>query len=187
MLIGITGRGGSGKSTMAELIQQNNPNYVYIKVDDLVEKYVFNSSRLLNNVNSQFKDKIYTIKDIVMAYFSDNEKNKKIHQLFVEEVENVLNEKIASLKSKNVIIDWFLLHEMNSFKKMDIKILMTLDRNLRIERVKKRNQDKDINAFIEVDNFYRENYDCEFDYIFDTSNNNYIEDIKTLYKRIKTK
>ena len=187
MLIGITGRGGSGKSTVAQLIQHSNPNYTYIKVDDLVEKYVFTSSRLLNNVNNQFTDKEYTIKDIVMAYFSDDEKDKKIHELFVEEVETVLQEKIASIGSKNFIIDWFLLHEMSSFKKMDIKILMTLDRDLRIDRVKKRNQGKDINTFIEVDNFYRENYDCEFDYIFDTSNNDYIEDIKALYKRMNVR
>ena len=105
MLIGITGRGGSGKSTVAQLIQKDNPNYTYIKVDDLVEKYVFTSSRLLNNVNNQFTDKEYTIKDIVMAYFSDDEKNKKIHELFVEEVETVLQEKIASIGSKNFIID----------------------------------------------------------------------------------
>ena len=114
-------------------------------------------------------------------------KKTKIHELFVEEVETVLQEKIASIDSKNFIIDWFLLHEMNSFKKMDIKILMTLDRDLRIERVKKRNQGKDITNFIEVDKYYREKYDCKFDYILDTSDDKYIKDIETLYKRMNAR
>ena len=70
---------------------------------------------------------------------------------------------------------------------MDIKILLTLDRDKRIERVKTRNKGKDIDVFIEVDNFYRENYNGKFDYIFDTSDENYTQNIEILCKKMDNK
>jgi len=157
MLIGITGRGGTGKSTLAKRICEYNPDFVYIEVDKLIEQYVFNSSRLLNVVNSKFSDKEYKINDIVMTYFSHNEKEQQIFKMHLEEIERVLYERIDAIGAKNYVIDWFLLHELKTYKKMDIKILLTLDRDKRIERVKVRNKGKDINVFIKVDKFYREN------------------------------
>ena len=187
MLIGITGRGGTGKSTLAKRICEHNPDFVYIEVDKLIEQYVFSSSRLLNAVNGKFTDKEYTINDIVMTYFSHNEKEKKIFKMNLEEIERVLYERIDALGAKNYVIDWFLLHEFKTFKNMDIKILLTLERDKRIERVRTRNKGKDIDIFIEVDNFYRENYNGEFDYIFDTSDENYTQNMEVLCKKMSNK
>lgn len=170
MIIGITGRGGSGKSTVAKLIKKHNPEFFYIDVDLLVENSVLNSDILINKVNMLFKDKKYTIDDIVMSYFKKDEKNRKIHRLFIDEVERVLYDKISSLNSKNIIIDWFLLHKMTLFKDIDIKILTVLNKLERIKRVSNREKTKNIDIFIAVDNCYDENYCCKFDYIIDTMN-----------------
>lgn len=86
MIIGITGRGGSGKSFLSKKIQQQYPDYVYIEVDKIIETKVMNSKKLLNDVNTYFLDKEYKIEDIIAAYFEKNEKNilihgqKKLHQ-----------------------------------------------------------------------------------------------------------
>ena len=76
MIIGITGRGGSGKSTIARYLCSKNPTYKYIEVDNLVEKKVFKSKRLLEKVNKYYKDKKYDINDIVSCYFKADEKRK---------------------------------------------------------------------------------------------------------------
>lgn len=185
MLIGITGRGGSGKSTVARLIKKYNPDYEYIEVDLLIEKYVLNSQRLLNKVNLSFNDKRYIMKDIVMSYFKFDKDSKKIHQMFVDEVERVLIEKINLLSSENIIIDWFLLHELKLFERVDIKVLTHLNREERIKRVMKRSKTKDIEEFIEVDNYYNENFNCQFDYVIDTSGDNYIEENINLFNKVK--
>lgn len=187
MIIGITGRGGSGKSTLSRLICQYYHDFVYISVDELIEKYVLTSSRLLNKVNKTFTDKEYTIDDILMTYFSYEEKEQKIFNMHLEEIEKILYERIDDLGAENYVVDWYMLHELKLFAKMDIKILLTLDINKRIERIRKRNGNENIDFFIEVDNFYRENYDGKFDYVFDTSDEEYIKSIKTLCKRMSVK
>ena len=180
MLIGITGRGGSGKSTVAKLIKKNNPSFGYIDVDLLVEKYVLKSKRLLDEVNLKFNDKKYEIQDIVNAYFNKDSKSKEIHQLFLNEVERVLCEKISLLNTENIIVDWFLLHKMKTFKDMEIKILTILEKKERVKRIIDREKTKDISIFLKVDNCYNENYNCNFDFIIDTSSNDYINSISKI-------
>lgn len=165
MIIGITGRGGSGKSTIARYLCSKNPTYKYIEVDNLVEKKVFKSKRLLEKVNKYYKDKKYDINDIVSCYFKADEKSKIIHSFFMEEVNDIIREELIKRKGGNIIVDWFLLHKLSIFDEMDVKVLVKLDKKKRIERASSRNDSESIKKFLEVDKYYDDIYKGKYNYI----------------------
>lgn len=188
MVIGITGRGASGKTTLAKKIIEKYPNYTYVEVDKLVETKVLNSKELLHTVNSKFHDKSYTMNDIVQAYFNKTEKNNYIHSLFVEEVANQILKYMKQDNEKNYIIDWFLLHEIFHLLPIDVKIMTYASKEKRIERSKMRKSDqteifqKVDEAFIEVDSSKIDFFLCtEIDY------SKLLDDIMNSLKKENTK
>ena len=188
MIIGITGRGGSGKSFLSKKIQQQYPDYVYIEVDKIIETKVMNSKKLLNDVNTYFLDKEYKIEDIIAAYFEKNEKNILIHGLFLKEVASEIMQFIDKYEDKNFIIDWFLLHEIFDLLPLDIRIMTYADYEIRAERVKSREKTTDLTMFNKVDESFVEVDLSQIDYIFDAEKSNALEFMeleKCLEKRKK--
>ncbi len=178
MIIGITGRGGSGKSFLSKEIQRKYPNYIYIEVDKIIETKVMNSKRMLNDVNTYFEDKEYKIEDIIATYFDKNEKNILIHRFFLEEVASEIMKMIDKSKDKNFIIDWFLLHEIFDLLPLDIRIMTYADYEIRVKRVKSREKTTDLTMFNKVDESFVEIDLSQIDYIFDTEKSNDLEFIK---------
>lgn len=174
MIIGITGRGCSGKSTLAAKIIQKHSNFIYIDVDKIVETKVLTSVELINKVNRLFKDRKYTIDDIVMAYFDKNEKNNILHLLFVHEVAKHINEIILSSQTSDFVIDWFLLHEIFHLLQLDVKLMTFATRKKRIDRAKIRQNSEDTSMFEKVDNAYVDIEPSQIDYFINTEQD-YIE------------
>lgn len=168
MIIGVSGRGGSGKSTLSKRIIDKYDNFIYIDVDNIIETKVLKSTELLKEVNSYFTDKEYTINDVVMSYFQKNEKNNIIHHLFTKEVARQILICIKGNFGKNIVIDWFLLHEIFDLLPIDITILTVASRKERIRRVKIRNNTNDVSIFESVDNAFVEVDYSKIDYIIET-------------------
>lgn len=168
MIIGITGRGCSGKSTLASKIIQKHSNFIYIDVDNIVETRVLNSVELINKANQLFTDRKYTIDDIVMAYFDKNEKNNILHLLFAREVAKHINEIIFSSKTSDFVIDWFLLHEIFHLLPLDVKLMTFASRKKRIDRAKIRQNSEDTSMFEKVDNAYIDIDPLQIDYVINT-------------------
>lgn len=183
MIIGITGRGGSGKSYLSNKILKRYKDYSYINVDNLVESKVLTSKRLIYNVNNYFNDKEYTIKDIMMAYFDKNVKNNKIHEFFVKEVALQIIEEIDNINSKNIIIDWFLLHEIFDYLPLDVRIMTCATDSERINRIKIREKCDEPKMFKMVDNSFVEIDLSKIDYIINTEKDIDIEIAKIFSNR----
>lgn len=170
MIVGITGRGGSGKTTLAKRIVKKNSNFIYVDVDNIIETRVMTSSTLIENVNFYFSDKKYLIKDIILAYFKKTEKNNILHRFFLEEVARQINMILYENKGKNYVIDWFLLHEIFELLPLDYKILTIASKRERYNRVEKREKTTDMEVFKNVDNAFVEvDMKC-IDLVIDTEN-----------------
>lgn len=168
MLIGITGRGGSGKSTLSKNIISKNSSFIHLEVDILIETKIFTSNKLVDDVNRFFTDKEYTLNDVILSYFDKSEKGKQIHKLFLNEVAAQVNLFISQNSDKNIIIDWFLLHEIFDLLSLDYKILTIASKKERIERASKREKTDNINMFINVDNNFVEVDHSKIDLVINT-------------------
>lgn len=168
MIIGVSGRGGSGKSTLSRKIVDRYDNYIYIDVDNIIETKVLKSSELVEAVNRHFSDSKYSINDIVMAYFQKSEKNNIIHKFFTNEVAKQILIRIKENDGKNIVIDWFLLHEILDLLPIDITILTTASREERIRRVKIRSNNDDVSIFESVDNAFVEIDYSKINYVIET-------------------
>ena len=135
MKIGISGKSGSGKSSVARYISEQL-GYVLINLD-VVSK----------EIRSKFKEEIQELvkSDIITDDKIDSKKLGKIlfedkslmdkYNLFVYSKQlDILKE----YENKNIVIDSMFLPIMDIFNELDIKIYVKCDDKIRLERVMKR-------------------------------------------------
>lgn len=141
MLIGICGMQGSGKSTLTKGLLERIPNSVSLDLD-IIAHNIYNNPACFNEVTSTFKDittnnKIDRKKlgDVV---FSSPEKMQLLTDCTWKYMEQEVDNFIKENKGKVIILDWLLLHNTKFLKLCDIRILLDIDINVRMERVIKR-------------------------------------------------
>lgn len=141
MLIGICGMQGSGKSTLTKGLLERIPNSVSLDLD-IIAHNIYNNPACFNEVTSTFKDittnnKIDRKKlgDVV---FTSPEKMQLLTDCTWKYMEQEVDNFIKENKEKVIILDWLLLHNTKFLKLCDIKILLDIDINVRMERVIKR-------------------------------------------------
>ena len=140
-LIGITGKTGTGKSTIATtLAQKLDGQYVDIdKIghqatsDPIIAKKLCNvfGNELLNENGNVNRKKLGNI------VFSDTDKMQILTDITWEYMEQELD-KILLQKQQYFIFDWALLPKVKFWDMCDIKILVTSDDTVRKERILER-------------------------------------------------
>ena len=122
MIIGVTGLMGSGKTTLCREIIKNNPEIVYINVDELrsvlIEDSLFmeNLSKLLNK---NIKDRASLNEEIY-----SNEKSMNVYKTLLCKK---LTDELSKYKSETVLVEWALIIKDNLINMFDKLIIINFD------------------------------------------------------------
>lgn len=181
MLIGITGKSGSGKSTVTKTFKELNATIKIVDIDkighdsysdpNVREKLIHYFGKEILNDDLSINRK--TLSNIV---FNDNTKMQKLYKATREYMEHSIDNLINS--SNIVILDYALLPKLKHFNLCDIKILVTAPFSNRSKRVITRDNIS-LEKYNEINSNSLSYTEDDFDFIIQ---NNY--DIESLRKVI---
>ena len=187
MIIGITGRSGSGKSYLSEILAEKL-GMIHIDIDKIShEVLTFDESKkfLLNEFGPEvFENGNVNRKILGKIVFSSPEKLEKLNRFCQVEMEQKIDEIIASAK-KPLILDYALLFGLKQFPICDVKILLKADFDIRFSRVKTR-ENITREYFLSRDSSLSDSDfdESKFDFVF----NHITEDeVKSLVENLKSK
>ena len=181
MIIGVTGKSGSGKSCVSKYIS-SELEYTLLDLD-IVSK----------EIRSEYKKDIVNIvnEDILVNDEIDSKKlgailfeNKELMNKYNELIYEKLKIKISEYKDKNLVVDSMFLPIMSIFDELDFKVLVTCDDKVRMERVIKRDGISK-EYFMARDKNSLSYDESLFDICIDNSENNDM-DLVWLIDKIKT-
>lgn len=137
-LIGITGKTGTGKSTIATILAQNL-NGIYIDIDKIGHKATSDpniAKKLCDIFGNGLLDNIGNIdrKKLGNIVFSDTNKMQILTDITWEYMEQELD-KILLQNQPYFLFDWALLPKVKYWDMCDIKILVTSDDTVRKKRI----------------------------------------------------
>ena len=167
-IIGVTGKSGSGKSTMADLLSKkfNCYNLDVDKIGHQATNDTKISEELCNIFGNTILNKDYKIdrKKLGNIVFADKSKMDILTKITWGYMERVIDE-ILEQNGKIIILDWALLPNSKYWDMCDIKILLDVPYNIRKERAMKRDN------ITEEDFYLREKSSIDFkkedfDYVF---------------------
>ncbi len=167
MIIGVTGKSGSGKTYFSDLLNKND-DFTVIHVDEIVHQILDNPYFIMTFIGKygkQFMAKDYTINREELGRFLFEYANRirvtEYNEFIYPWIEKEIDKVIFSTK-KPVIIDWMHLPETKYFSKCEYKVLLKSSDKARRERVKKRDSIKD--DYFNMRDFFSLEYDeNEFD------------------------
>lgn len=145
MLIGITGKSGSGKTTMATWMA-NNMEYFLIDVDEVGHK-ILDIPEVQDKIKEAFGVEVSSTnrKALGDVVFNNREKMKEYadmtFSLMCDEIDKLID------AHPNCIIEWILLPKTKYFDKCDVKILC------------KRSYEKRLNDVMERDGITQEYFE----------------------------
>jgi dephospho-CoA kinase len=186
-LIGLTGGIGSGKTTVARIIEENGYSVYYsdVRAKELVNEseYLRNEIKSFLGVKAYNEKGIYDTKYVSGKVFADSELleklNKTIHPAVKLDFEHW-----KSLQQKKIIFkETALLFELGIDKQCDKSLLVTAEDNIRIKRV----MDRDSKTYREVETILEKQMP-EKDKIkksdFIIYNNSNLEDLRNKTKKV---
>ena len=142
MIICICGKSGSGKSTIAKLIQEEKNNSINIDIDKIGHQS-HNDEKVKQELITTFGEIILTNnsidrKKLGKIVFSNKDDMKKLENITWNYMEQEIDKIINNNKDKIIILDWLLLPKTKYFNSSDLRILVDIPYEIRKKRVLKR-------------------------------------------------
>lgn len=135
-LIGITGRIGAGKTTLAKKIATLKKEYIYINVDEFrYELYLKKTFKIdLEKVIEPLKDYSNLNSEIINQYiYSNNEYMNHFKSILYK----YLFDYIDTFKDRVIIVDWALIINDNLMSKFDKVFYLDVPLDIRLKRFNK--------------------------------------------------
>ena len=131
-VVGITGTSGSGKSTVAGIIQQNY-NAQIIDADQIAKELTQQDTEYLRKITKTFGEEILengklNRKKLADIIFSDKKQKEKIDKLTQKYVVDEIKKQVKESKNKLVLLDVPLLFETKLNEICDITIGVIADK-----------------------------------------------------------
>lgn len=150
-LIGLTGGIGSGKTTVAKMIEEKGFSIYY---SDVRAKELVNESEILRHEIKSFlgenaynEDGFYDTKYVSKKVFEDKELLEKLNKTIHPAVKQDFEYWKSSQNGKIIFKETALLFELGIEKDCDASLLITAEDNIRIKRV----MDRDHKTYREVE------------------------------------
>ena len=139
MIIGICGKSGSGKSTIAKQITSRYKNAVHLDIDKIAHKS-HKDEEVKQKIIGTFTESVLTNNEIDRKklgriVFASKEKMKLLEEITWEFMEKEIDDFINENKDKIIILDYILLPLTKYFDKCNIKILLNIPYHIRKQRV----------------------------------------------------
>lgn len=181
MLIGICGKSGSGKSTVANYLK-DNLNAIHCDIDK-IGHYVLTLKQVQEDLINSFSIEIYdgdkiNRKKLSRIVFASKDKMNTLTQITWNYMEIEIDKIIEENKNKIIVLDWQLLPKTKYLNLCDLKVLIDIPYEIRKERTLKRDNitEEAFDLREKASIIYNKN---DFDYIL---NNNDNENIRKLVK-----
>lgn len=187
MHITITGKSGSGKSSIAKYLTSIDERFIYLDIDT-VGHIILEKEEIAKKVSKEFKIPLNEKKQIDRKILgsivlNDEEKMKRYSDITWSLMEQTIDKFIKNNKDKIVILDWILIPKTKYFKESIFNILVTSDLEERKKRAILRDHITE-EKFMERENASIEFDESQFDFILENKNFN---KTKGLVKKIYDK
>ncbi len=185
MIIGITGKSGSGKSFLSEKLCRDL-DMIHIDIDKISHE-VLSFDNTLSFIHKEFGESVFddgklNRKKLGNVVFKNQEKLKNLNEFCQKQIEIKLDQIISS-SNKSIILDYALLCWLKQFKQCDVKILLLANTETRFDRVKHR-ENISREYFDSRDSSIKSFDEFKFDYVFNNISDSDTQNlIKILRKR----
>ena len=178
MLIGICGKSGSGKSTIANEICNtyklisNSDSILHLDIDKighdvLTIKEVQDELMLFFGKDILANNKVNR-KKLGELVFASREKMQHLSDITWKYMQKEIDKILENNQNKIIILDWILLTNTKFFNMCDIKILVDTPLSIRKARAVKRDNISDTDFDLREQASVEYNYD-DFDFIIDNN------------------
>lgn len=139
MIIGICGKSGSGKSSLAKkIVKHYGDRAIHLDIDK-VGHHVLTIPEVLQELSFYFGDTILkdgsvNRKKLGEFVFQSREKMSKLTDITWKYMQMEIDRFLKENSNKVIILDWILLPSSKYFSMCDVKILLDIPYEVRCER-----------------------------------------------------